>query len=197
MSSMPSPSSATPSKRDRTRHALLESGIAVLVTNPGAALGAVARHAGVARSTLHRYFADRAELVEAINSHVEAQYEEAIEGADIESGTGYEAFERIVEELQDRIELFSWWMQTIHAEVDDFDSEPDQQLLATIRRGQADGTIDDQLTAEWIHTMLWTALWTAHKQVTLNGYRPRTVRSATRLTLQKLAAPSHRTHPTN
>ncbi|SEC85030.1 DNA-binding transcriptional regulator, AcrR family [Arthrobacter woluwensis] len=194
---MPSPSSATPSKRDRTRHALLESGIAVLVTNPGAALGAVARHAGVARSTLHRYFADRAELVEAINSHVEAQYEEAIEGADIESGTGYEAFERIVEELQDRIELFSWWMQTIHAEVDDFDSEPDQQLLATIRRGQADGTIDDQLTAEWIHTMLWTALWTAHKQVTLNGYRPRTVRSATRLTLQKLAAPSHRTHPTN
>ncbi|WP_222423277.1 TetR/AcrR family transcriptional regulator, partial [Arthrobacter woluwensis] len=91
MSSMPSPSSATPSKRDRTRHALLESGIAVLVTNPGAALGAVARHAGVARSTLHRYFADRAELVEAINSHVEAQYEEAIEGADIESGTGYEA----------------------------------------------------------------------------------------------------------
>ena len=194
---MPSPSSATPSKRDRTRHALLESGIAVLVTNPGAALGAVARHAGVARSTLHRYFADRAELVEAINSHVEAQYEEAIEGADIESGTGYEAFERIVEELQDQIELFSWWMQTIHAEVDDFDSEPDQQLLTTIRRGQADGTIDDQLTAEWIHTMLWTALWTAHKQVTLNGYRPRTVRSATRLTLQKLAAPSHRTHPTN
>ncbi len=193
---MPSPS-ATPSKRDRTRHALLESGIAVLVTNPGAALGAVARHAGVARSTLHRYFADRAELVEAINSHVEAQYEEAIEGADIKSGTGYEAFERIVEELQDRIELFSWWMQTIHAEVDDFDSDPDQQLLATIRRGQADGTIDDQLTAEWIHTMLWTALWTAHKQVTLNGYRPRTVRSATRLTLQKLAAPRHQTHPTN
>lgn len=186
---MPSPSSATPSKRDRTRQALLESGIAVLVTNPGAALGAVARHAGVARSTLHRYFADRAELVEAINSHVEAQYEEAIKGADIESGTGYEAFERIVEELQDRIELFSWWMQTIHVEVDDFDSEPDQQLLATIRRGQADGTIDDQLTAEWIHTMLWTALWTAHKQVTLNGQRPRVIQDATRTSIRKIASP--------
>uniref|UniRef100_UPI001C95E113 hypothetical protein n=1 Tax=Arthrobacter woluwensis TaxID=156980 RepID=UPI001C95E113 len=124
-----------------------------------------------------------------INSHVEAQYEEAIEGADIESGTGYEAFERIVEELQDRIALFSWWMQTIHAEVDDFDSEPDQQLLATIRRGQADGTIDDHLTAEWIHTMLWTALWTAHKQVTLNGQRPRAIRDATWTSIRKIASP--------
>ncbi|MBO9704265.1 MAG: TetR/AcrR family transcriptional regulator [Arthrobacter sp.] len=176
-------------KRDRTRRALLESGIAVLVASPGAALGAVARHAGVARSTLHRYFADRAELVEAINSHVESQYDEALKGADIESGTGYEAFERIVEELQDRIELFSWWMQTIHLEVDDFDSEPDRQLLSAIRRGQADGTIDDSLTAEWIHTMLWTTLWTAHKQVTLNGQRPRTIRAATRTSLRKLVTP--------
>jgi AcrR family transcriptional regulator len=152
-------------------------------------MGDIAGHAGVARSTLHRYFPDRAALTQGIEEFVEGQYEEALAAADVQAGTGYEAFERVVEELQDRIEAFSWWMQIIHAEVDDFDSDPDRQLLEVIARGQADGTIDDQFPPTWIHTMLWTALWTAHKQIVLNGQRPQPIKDATRAALRKITSP--------
>lgn len=180
------PSSPT---RERTRNAILLAGISVLVTDPAASMGAVAAHAGVARSTLHRYFPDRSALTREIDEYVEEQYEEAIAMADVYSGTGHEAFERVVEELQDRIGAFSWWMQIVHAEVDDFDSEPDRLLLEVISRGQADGTIDAQFPPTWIHTMLWTTLWTAHKQITLSGQRVQPIRDAVRTTLRKIITP--------
>lgn len=175
--------------RERTRRALLNSGIAVLTTDPTASLGDIAAHAGVARSTLNRYFPDRGALTQAIDEYVDAQYCEAMDSADVDAGTGYEAFERIIDELQDRIEPFAWWMHIIHAEVDDFDSEPDRQLLSAISRGQSDGTIDDQFPARWIHTLLWTTLWTAHKEIVIEGQRPRLVLDITRRTLRKVVAP--------
>ena len=45
--------------RDRTRAALLSAAIDVLTDNTAASMGEIAKAAGVARSTLNRYFPDR------------------------------------------------------------------------------------------------------------------------------------------
>ena len=59
--------------RTRTRNAILEAALAVLTENAGASLGDVADAAKVARSTLHRYFPERTNLVAALNQFAEEQ----------------------------------------------------------------------------------------------------------------------------
>jgi TetR/AcrR family transcriptional repressor of lfrA len=49
--------------RSRTRKAILDAAMTVLGDNPGASLGDIASAAEVGRSTLHRYFAERSDLL--------------------------------------------------------------------------------------------------------------------------------------
>ena len=51
---------------DRTRRELLDAATAVLTKDSAASLAEVAAAAGVGRTTLHRYFATRDELVRAL-----------------------------------------------------------------------------------------------------------------------------------
>ena len=52
--------------RGRTRKAILDAAIRVLAADPSASLGQIADAADVGRTTLHRYFPDRAELLAAV-----------------------------------------------------------------------------------------------------------------------------------
>ncbi|MFG2212557.1 hypothetical protein [Streptomyces sp. NPDC048638] len=42
---------------------------------------------------------------------------------------------------------------------------PPDPVIGLIRRGQADGVFDDQLSAEWIQQVLWGLSYTAFEQV--------------------------------
>lgn len=182
--------SAQPSRlRDRTRAALLHAAIDVLGDKPSAAMGEVAAAAGVARSTLHRYFPDRTSLLEGIEGYVEAQYEDAVHSARTGDGTGLAAFTRIVDELLDRIDSLGWWMRREDDEdVDEFDCEADRCIAAVVERGQHDRTMDAQFTASWIITMIWSSLSSAHRSVR-HGQQPRReVRDMCRNSLLKIAA---------
>ena len=55
--------------RNRTRTAVLEAAVQVWARDWSASLGDIATRAGVSRSTLHRYFADRQALVDAAQQH--------------------------------------------------------------------------------------------------------------------------------
>ena len=52
--------------RGRTRKAILDAAIGVLATDPAASLGQIADAADVGRTTLHRYFPERADLLTAL-----------------------------------------------------------------------------------------------------------------------------------
>ena len=52
--------------RTRTRQAILAAAVTVFARDPSAALGEVAAAAGVGRTTLHRYFAERSDLLAAL-----------------------------------------------------------------------------------------------------------------------------------
>ncbi|MDF2826569.1 MAG: TetR family transcriptional regulator [Mycobacterium sp.] len=69
----------------------------VLADNPAAPLSDIATAAGVGRSTLHRYFAERADLIRALALHVHELSNAAIIEAEPECGTPLTALRRVVE----------------------------------------------------------------------------------------------------
>ena len=83
--------------RSRTRKAILDAAMAVLAENPTASLADIATGAEVGRSTLHRYFPERLELLRAVALHVHALSNTAIERAEPDCGPAVEALRRVVE----------------------------------------------------------------------------------------------------
>ncbi|GLP79092.1 TetR/AcrR family transcriptional regulator [Mycobacterium antarcticum] len=94
---MSAPLMAEGGPRSRTRKAILDAAMVVLGDNPGASLGDIATAAEVGRSTLHRYFAERSDLLRALALHVHALSNAAIEHAEPDCGPPEEALRRVVE----------------------------------------------------------------------------------------------------
>jgi TetR/AcrR family transcriptional regulator, repressor for lfrA len=101
--------------RGRTRKAIIEAAMTVLAGNPAAPLGDIAEVAQVGRSTLHRYFPERTDLIRAVAVHVHALSSAAIEAADPSSGEPVEALRRVVDSQLDLgpIVLFAYTEPTI------------------------------------------------------------------------------------
>ncbi|MDT5328369.1 MAG: TetR/AcrR family transcriptional regulator, repressor for lfrA [Mycobacterium sp.] len=83
--------------RSRTRRAILDAAMSVLADNPAASLGDIATAARVGRSTLHRYFAERSDLLHALARHVHQLSNAAIEHAEPDCGPAVKALRRVVE----------------------------------------------------------------------------------------------------
>jgi TetR/AcrR family transcriptional repressor of lfrA len=83
--------------RGRTRKAIIDAAMTVLADNPAAPLSDIASAAGVGRSTLHRYFAERADLIRALALHVHELSNAAIVEAEPECGSPLAALRRVVE----------------------------------------------------------------------------------------------------
>jgi AcrR family transcriptional regulator len=150
--------------RARTRRAILDAAVAVLSTDKSASLGDVAQAAQVGRTTLHRYFPERADLVEAIGTEAVERTRAAITAARLDDGAPASALRRLAFEYFD---LGPWYMVLFNelsggepefwAESDAVE-EPVRDLL---RRGQADGVFDDQLSVAWLVRTLWWMLFNA------------------------------------
>jgi AcrR family transcriptional regulator len=66
---------------ERTVHAILEAAEQVLSTDPGASMEQIAEQAGVARTTVHRRFATREALIDALAASAVQQIEQAVAAA--------------------------------------------------------------------------------------------------------------------
>lgn len=174
--------------RERTRRAILLSAISTLLARPQASLGEVADAAGVARSTLHRYFPDREALTAALDEFVIAEQTAAVDRARPDEGTGLEAYTRIVGELLDASEVLAWWLRIDDTEDDGLDTEDDRRLVAVVARGQGDGSIDPAFPADWLMHMVWSALWAAQLVADRGATTPREARDTCLRSLVKLAA---------
>lgn len=153
----------------RTRRAILHAGVEVLMANPGASISDVAATAGVARSTLHRYFSDRATLTRAIEEMTAQEYVAAVRRARLDEGTGLEAFRRLCSELLNNVGTLAWWMRpdagdgpAADAGADTSWDAEDSQMATALDRGRDDGTLDPRLSTEWIISLLWAVMYASH-----------------------------------
>ncbi|PWV57513.1 TetR family transcriptional regulator [Nocardiopsis sp. L17-MgMaSL7] len=163
------PSEEETRTRARTRRAILDAAVDVLGENRAAPLSQVATRAGVARSTLQRYFPERADLVAALGDYTDELANEATERARTTEGTAIEAFSRLVSEYfaLRRAAMLSFAGEEAAQAQDEEECGPsDLALYEIVERGHEDGTIDPRITPLWAQQLMWSTLYAGWLHVT-------------------------------
>lgn len=163
------PSEEETRTRARTRRAILDAAVEVLGENRAAPLSQVAAEAGVARSTLQRYFSERADLITALRDYTDELANEATERARTTEGTAIEAFSRLASEYFSlrTISMIAFADDPTAEQGDEEDCGPgDLALFDLIERGHEDGTIDPRVTPLWAQQLLWSSLYAGWTYVT-------------------------------
>ncbi|MBQ1080448.1 TetR/AcrR family transcriptional regulator [Nocardiopsis sp. B62] len=163
------PSEEETRTRARTRRAILDAAVDVLGENRAAPLSQVATRAGVARSTLQRYFPERADLVAALVDYTDELANEATERARTTEGTAIEAFSRLVSEyfaLRQTAMLSFAGDETVQAQDEEECGPSDLALYEIVERGHEDGTIDPRITPLWAQQLMWSTLYAGWLHVT-------------------------------
>lgn len=163
-------SSPTPGTTSRTRRAILDAAVAVLTEDRNAPLSEIAKVAEVGRSTLHRYYPDRAALVTALVADAGRATERAFLEADLGSGTPAEAFRRLVSAMFDLGRQVNWLfneMQYIECDWDEQAWEESHQPVgALFERGQREGYFDAEIDDDWFVRILWYTMSAGWEAVT-------------------------------
>ncbi|MGL5930392.1 MAG: TetR/AcrR family transcriptional regulator [Dermatophilaceae bacterium] len=152
--------------RSRTRQAILDAAVTVLARRSGASLADIAEEARVGRTTVHRYFAERADLLDALSAHILGRIRAAHERVRLDEGTGRDALVRLCRELFDLGDVLvvlmvgepALWERPEWQEED----AHHHAMLDAVRRGHADGSIDLRLDPRWVaEGLLWSMLYSA------------------------------------
>lgn len=134
----------------------------VLIRDRSAPLTEVAKRAEVARSTLHRYFPERADLIAAVDAYAQEQIGEIAERWNLEDGDIIDTMVRLALENFERWDAIMWgysdiWDSSEEQPEDDIDIE----LSKLISQGQADGVIDASFPADWFQHLMYAIVYTA------------------------------------
>ncbi|MFP3961864.1 TetR/AcrR family transcriptional regulator [Actinomadura fulvescens] len=166
--------------RGRTRRAILAAAASALARDRAATLADIAEAAGVGRSTLHRYFADREELMNAVVEDSLTVISRSIDEAALGQGPPLEGMRRLVAamlDVADRL-MFLWGDPRVLEAFDksspgeDGSGAAPQSVVDLIERGQAEGVFDPEVSADWIQNVLWAVVYTGVEQVE-KGLMPR------------------------
>jgi AcrR family transcriptional regulator len=172
--------------RARTRQAIIDAAVEVLARNPAASLGDVAAAANVGRTTLHRYFAERADLMTALREEAELRLIQAHLRARVTDDTGAAAIRRLCQEYFDLGDILSL-MFTEQLAADTRSPETarcDGEFEAMISRGHHDGSVDRELPSSWVISLMWSQLYAGWAYMAEHGV---TRHEALRLVLRSIA----------
>ena len=159
--SVPVPSKT--SVRSRTRGAILAAAASVLARDRAATLPDIAEAAGVGRTTLHRYFPDRESLIEAaVEDSIQAISQSVAEAA-LDQGPSMDAMRRAVAAMVavgDRLMFVFGDPRVLQGyRAPDGVVPPGDPVLDLIKRGQAEGAFDPEVSASWIQHVLWVLVY--------------------------------------
>lgn len=154
---------AASTKADRTRRDIVMAALDVWAEDNAASLGAVADRAGVGRTTLNRYFTDRAELLTAVDDECRLRYTAAVSRSRPGEGTGREALLRMCSELLQLGPVLALvFADNAVIDPDSWSEEAEDPVGQVVSRGYEDGSLAADLPADWIGTFVWTTLFAGH-----------------------------------
>lgn len=151
----------------RNRRVILDAAIRVLADRPGASMAEIATECDMARATLYRHFADRDDLVTAIQIQATDAGAAALDEADLDRGSAKDALLRAVEALVgvgDRYRVLAS-EAALSPEVLERRPAVAGPLFAVVERGQNDGEFRTDLPAHWIVAALAAQLVLALREM--------------------------------
>jgi|SRR3954470_14364317 AcrR family transcriptional regulator len=150
---------------DQTRRGLLDAATVVLSKDNTASLSDVATVAGVGRTTLHRYFPTRERLIRALVEDALDRVADAISAAEPQDGPVLEALQRVT----DTVVPLGPSLAFLHAEPAVYNApelirrwyDALEPVAQAVERGQADGSLRDDLPVKWVVDAYAGAILTA------------------------------------
>lgn len=152
-------------RASKSRAALLEAGLDVLLKNPGATLSEIAVTAGVGRATLYRHFETREQLLLELAIESLAETDRACAYIEEQNLKGKEAIEEIViavMPLGNRFHfLLSLWSEFgSNKELTKMYNRQLTQLENRIAEAKLEKSIDKAIPNEWLVSLLDNLLYT-------------------------------------
>ncbi|MEU8525179.1 MULTISPECIES: TetR/AcrR family transcriptional regulator [Streptomyces] len=146
---------------ERSVRAILEAAERVLAAEPGASMEQIAAAAGVARTTIHRRFANRQSLIEALASSAARQLAQAVDDGRPDTAPPLVAMHRITANV---LQVKSAWAFALELPADpDSDAavlheDINRRCIAVLERAQAEKLIDEAADLEWVRRVYYALI---------------------------------------
>ncbi|MFF1922258.1 TetR/AcrR family transcriptional regulator [Streptomyces sp. NPDC058221] len=146
---------------ERSVRAVLEAAERVLAADPGASMEQIAAAAGVARTTVHRRFANRQSLIEALALSAARQLAQAVDDGRPDTAPPLVAMHRITANV---LQVKGAWAFALElpagpgSEAAALQQDIDGRCVDVLRRAQADGLIDGAADLEWVRRVYYALI---------------------------------------
>ncbi|MFF3783357.1 TetR/AcrR family transcriptional regulator [Streptomyces sp. NPDC001933] len=146
---------------ERSVRAILEAAERVLAEDPGASMEQIATAAGVARTTIHRRFANRQALIEALATSAARQLAQAVDDGRPDTAPPLVAIHRITANV---LQVKGAWAFALGL-AEDPDSEAaalqqdiSRRCIAVLERARADKLIDEAADLDWVRRVYYALI---------------------------------------
>lgn len=148
----------------RSRNALLEAGIEMLLANPKASLSEIALKAGVGRATLYRHFETREQLILALAQESLELTDETMAPIKAQKLAGKAAIEAMFEQIMPLATRYHFLLSLWNIVEDDpiiMDIYNRQlgELVNRIEEGKVMGEINKELSTSWIVSLIDSVIY--------------------------------------
>ncbi|MFI7009273.1 TetR/AcrR family transcriptional regulator [Streptomyces sp. NPDC050145] len=146
---------------ERSVRVILEAAERVLAEDPGASMEQIATAAGVARTTIHRRFASRQALIDALASSAARQLARAVDDGRPDTAPPLVAMHRITANV---LQIKGAWAFALGLPAEP-DSEAaavhegiDRSCVALLERARAERLIDEAADLEWVRRVYYALI---------------------------------------
>jgi AcrR family transcriptional regulator len=146
---------------ERSVRAILEAAERVLSADPGASMEQIAAAAGVARTTIHRRFAHRQALIEALATSAARRLAQAVEDGRPETAPPAVALHRITANV---LEVKGAWAFALglpaapDSEAAALHQDMARRCLSVLERARAEGLVDEKADLDWVRRVYYALL---------------------------------------
>lgn len=158
----------------KSRNALMDAGMALLIQNPEASLSDIAQYAGVGRATLYRQFETRDELLVCIAKNCLQKFEEVTDPIESLATSALDAVRLMFELLLPLEAEMSFLMkfETMLPESEDIQhiwQEQQTEIQELLQACQQEKSIDPTLPIAWLESFLDGLFFAAWRWVSESG----------------------------
>jgi AcrR family transcriptional regulator len=146
---------------ERSVRAILEAAEQVLADDPGASMEQIGERAGLTRTTVHRRFANRKALMDALAISAKQQLADAIEAGNPDSAPPLVALHRVTANV---LRTKSAWRFTLGSPLADASAAAEiwdrinARCLDLLARAQRDGLLHEDADLEWTRQVYYALM---------------------------------------